>query len=88
MVAVPRGETARGRRPLPRNATQQLVFLSEGVCQGRLEFVSCLDGRLPSLSLTFEDRHSQFTVSQRPISEYRRCDRSTDTRTSSRFAGL
>ena len=30
-----------------------LPSFAGGVCQGRLEFVSCLDGHLPSLSLTF-----------------------------------
>ena len=29
-----------------------LPSFAGGVCQGRLEFVSCLDGHLPSLSLT------------------------------------
>ena len=30
-----------------------LPSFAGGVCQGRLEFVSCLDGHLPSLSLTY-----------------------------------
>ena len=33
-----------------------LPSFAGGVCQGRLEFVSCLDGHLPSLSLTLSHR--------------------------------
>ena len=46
-----------------------LPSFAGGVCQGRLEFVSCLDGHLPSLSLTvLVSRELQFFT--RPVMEH------------------